>query len=206
MTRSLARQITLIAITDGLQDGIAGLTRRAAAAVRGGATMVQLRLKDVDARTLAEAARRLVGELDVPVIVNDRVDVALATGAAGVHVGVDDLPVTAVRRIVPAGFIVGASLGSEAEAANATGADYVGIGPVHGSSTKLDAGAAIGPNGLARLRRLVDVPCVGIGGITATNANAVITAGADGVAVVAAIFGAPDPERAAQELRRAMAR
>jgi thiamine-phosphate pyrophosphorylase len=206
VTAELAASLALVAISDGLEGGIDGLAARAAAAVRGGATMVQVRLKEADAHTLVEATRRLVVDLGVPVIVNDRVDVALAAGAAGVHVGVDDLPVSAVRRIVPAGFIVGASLGSESEAANARGADYAGIGPVYSTGTKADAGPAIGVDGFVRLRALTAAPCIGIGGITPANAGALVAAGAAGVAVVSAVFGAPDPELAARALRRAAAR
>jgi thiamine-phosphate pyrophosphorylase len=201
----LRAALALIAITDDLRDGIDGLAARAAAAVRGGATMIQVRLKDADARTLADVTRRLVKEVNVPLIVNDRVDVAIAAGAAGVHVGADDLPVAAARRIAPAGFIIGASLGSNEEAENARGADYVGVGPVYGSSSKQDAGAAIGTDGFARLRALTNAPAVGIGGITPSNAAAVIRAGAAGVAVIASVFGAADPEAAARALRAAVA-
>ena len=203
MREDLVRVLRLVAITDDLRDGVDGLVARAEAAVRGGATMVQLRLKSADARLLAEVTRRLVGRLAVPVVVNDRADVAIAAGAAGVHVGADDLPVRAVRRIAPPGFIVGASLGADAEAANARGADYVGIGPVYATQTKSDAGVAIGPQGFARLRALSDVPSVGIGGITPDNAGAVIAAGAVGIAAVASVFGATDPEDAARALRAA---
>jgi thiamine-phosphate pyrophosphorylase len=204
VSAELSRALALVAITDSLRDGVAGLVSRAGAAVRGGATMIQLRLKEADARTLAEVARCLVAELDVPLIVNDRLDVALVSGAAGVHLGPDDLPVTHARQIAPDRFIIGASLGSEDEAANARDANYVGIGPLYTTRTKRDAGTAIGPAGLAHLRSLVDVPCVGIGGITAANARAVIAAGATGVAVVGAIFEAEDPEAAARSLRAAI--
>lgn len=201
---ALAASLRLIAITDNLRDGIDGLAARAAAAVRGGATMVQLRLKDADTRVLVDAARRLVAELDVPVLVNDRVDVAVVAGAAGVHVGVEDLPVDAVRRIAPAHFIVGASLGSDDEAVNAAHADYAGVGPVYVTDSKADAGNAIGPDGFARLRALVSIPCVGIGGITASNARRVVDAGAVGVAAISSVFGADDAQRAAREIRAAL--
>jgi len=191
----------LIAITDDLRDGREGLVARAAAAVRGGATMVQLRLKHMDARVLAEIARPLVATLSVPVVINDRADVALAVGAAGVHVGSDDLPVAALRRIVPPGFLIGASVGSDDEAAAAVGADYAGIGPVFGSTSKLDAGTAIGIAEFVRLAVRAGLPAVAIGGITVDRAAEVMTAGASGVAVIAAIFGGPDPEAAARALR-----
>jgi len=142
----------------------------------------------------------------VPVLVNDRADVALAVGAAGVHLGADDVPVAAIRGIAPPGFIIGASLGSPAEADNARAADYVGIGPVFATGSKDDAGAAIGVEGFAALRALGGLPTVGIGGITAATARAVMDADADGVAVISAVMGAADVEAAARALRTAVDR
>lgn len=205
--------LTLIAITDDLRDGTAGLAARAAAAVRGGATMVQLRLKDADARTMTEAARAVLAavravDARVPVVVNDRLDVALAAGADGVHLGFDDVPVGAARQLAPDGFLIGASVGEDAELPSARGADYVGIGPVYPTATKADAGAAIGVAVAARLADRVraqwPIPAVGVGGITAANAAAVVAAGLAGVAVVRAIFAAADPEAAAREIRTAV--
>jgi thiamine-phosphate pyrophosphorylase len=198
--------IRLIAITDDIRDGVDGLVRRAAAAVRGGATMIQLRLKDVDPRDLLIVARALVSALPVPVIVNDRADVALAAGAAGVHVGIDDIPATALRRVVPPGFIIGASVGNDAEVPGAVGADYVGIGPIFPTASKSDAGDAIGAAEFTRLARRAARPAVAIGGIDASNVRQALDAGANGVAVIRAIFAAPDPERAAQALSSATGR
>ena len=195
--------LTVVAITDDLRDGAPGLLRRAIAAERGGATMIQLRLKDEPARTLVEVARALVQELHVPVVVNDRVDVALVAGAAGVHLGTEDVPARAVRRIVPTGFIIGASVGTEAEIADADGADYVGIGPVYATSSKADAGEAIGLAEFARLRSRIGLPAVAIGGISAHLAAEVMASGASGVAVIRAIFAAADPEAAARAIRLA---
>jgi thiamine-phosphate pyrophosphorylase len=199
-----ARTLRLVAITDDLRDGAAGLVVRARAAVRGGATMIQLRLKDADARTLVEVARSLVKALPVPVIVNDRLDVALAAGAAGVHVGPDDLPAAAVRRLVPPGFIVGASVGTDGEVALSQGADYVGIGPVYDTTSKADAGRAIGPVTFSRLARACKLPAVAIGGLDASNAAGVMIAGAAGVAVIRAVLGTNDPEASARALRAAI--
>jgi len=196
----------LIAITDDLRDGRDGLVARAAAAVRGGVTMVQLRLKHTDPRTLLGVARALVEAVPVPVIVNDRADLALAAGAAGVHLGADDVPVAAIRRIAPPGFLIGASVGSDSEAETAGGADYAGIGPVYRSRSKLDAGAAIGLVEFTRLAERAGLPAVAIGGITADTAGAAIAAGAAGVAVIAAIFASPEPEASARALRRAIDR
>lgn len=197
--------LRLMAITDGAARPDDEIVARAVAAVRGGATIVQLREKARSDREAVALARRLVAALPVPVLVNDRFDVALAAGAAGVHVGYDDVPVRDVRRCVPAGFIVGTSVGCEGEVANARdGADYAGIGPVYATGSKGDAGAAIGVAALVRLRAAVGLPVVAIGGIAADRVAAVIGAGVAGVAVVSAVLGAPDPEQAARALSRAI--
>lgn len=201
-------KLTLVAITDDMRGDAADLISRAQAAARGGATMLQLRLKDADARTLVEVARALIASLphDVPLIVNDRADVAIAAGAAGVHVGAEDLPPAALRRVVPSDFIIGASVGTEAELPFAADADYVGIGPVYATDSKQDAGTAIGTERLAELVVRAKRPAVAIGGIDATNAPATVQAGATGVAAIRAIFGARDPEQAARAIRIAIGR
>lgn len=202
--------LTLLAITDGAHDGADDLVDRARRAVHGGATMVQLRLKSAAAREQVAIARQLVATVPVPVLVNDRADIALAAGAAGVHIGADDLPVGAVRRFAGPDFIIGASVGNDAEIAMAAGADYVGIGPVFATSTKDDAGDAIGIRELARLARAcAPVPAVAIGGIDAPGAAAIAREAGDavrGVAVVRAVFGAAAPDEAARALRLAMDR
>jgi thiamine-phosphate pyrophosphorylase len=200
------RTLTLVAITDGLRGGADALVARAVKAVRGGATMVQVRLKDADARTQVEVTRRLVAELAVPVIVNDRADIALAAGAAGVHVGAEDLPAAVVRRFAPVEFVIGASVGSDGEVEGAAGADYVGVGPVFATGSKADAGAALGIGEMIRLALRCRLPTVAIGGITPENVAPVIEAGVAGVAVIRAVFGAPDPEWSARRLRSAIGR
>ncbi|MEP6620155.1 MAG: thiamine phosphate synthase [bacterium] len=196
--------LRLIAITDSVHDGIDGLCARAMAAVLGGATMLQLRLKDETPRTLVDVARALRAIAPrIPLLVNDRVDVALAAGAQGVHVGVDDISPDALRRIAPASFIIGASVGGEAEVARAIGADYVGIGPVFATGSKTDAGVAIGVDRFAELARLCGVPAVAIGGVTAQNTPALMAAGAAGIAVISALFASADPMQAARALRSA---
>jgi len=200
-----ASSVRLIAITDSLRDGPRGLALRAAAAVFGGATMIQLRLKEESARSLVEVARSIQAMVpDVPLVVNDRADVALAAGAAGVHVGVDDLAPALLRRVVPPGFIIGASVGSDDEVARAAGADYVGIGPVYGTGSKADAGAAIGAARFAELARRCALPAVAIGGITSDRVPEVMAVGAAGVAVISALFGASDPTLAARAIRSAL--
>jgi thiamine-phosphate pyrophosphorylase len=201
-----SRILRLVAITDDAEDRRATLVDRVAAAVRGGATSVQVRLKTAPPRQVVEITRAIMVRTSVPVIVNDRADIALAAGAAGVHVGEADLPVIAIRRFAPANFIIGASLGSDAELANAKGADYVGIGPVFGSDSKNDAGSAIGVDGFERLAGLVELPAVAVGGITAERALQITVHGAIGVALINAIFRADDPERAAREIADAIGR
>jgi thiamine-phosphate pyrophosphorylase len=196
--------LRLVAITDDAEDHRPTLVDRVAAAVRGGATSVQVRLKTATPREVVEITKAIISRVDVPVIVNDRADIALAAGAAGVHVGEADLPVAAVRRFAPANFIIGASLGSDAELPNAKDADYVGIGPVFGSDSKTDAGTAIGVDGFKRLAALVAHPAVAVGGITADRALQITVHGAVGVAVINAIFNADDPETATRQIAAAI--
>ena len=171
----------------------------ARAAERGGITSVQLRLKRVGPRELAAAARALLAALRVPLLVNDRPDVAVAVGAAGVHVGPEDLPVTLVRRIARPGFIIGASVGTRAEAAAAAGADYWGVGPWRATATKADAGAALGPAGFAAIVALAGgTPCIAVGGIRPEDMAEVRRAGGAGVAAVSGILGEEDVEAAAR--------
>jgi thiamine-phosphate pyrophosphorylase len=196
--------LRFIAITDNIRDGQAGLIERCAAVARGGATCIQLRLKDVTARDLVALAHELVRSVGVPVIVNDRADVAIAAGAAGVHLGADDLPVGAVRKFAPAGFIIGTSVGNDQESRTAGGADYVGIGPVFSTASKKDAGSAIGVAEFKRLAAATGLPAVAIGGINSSNARAAIDAGAAGIAAIASVMGAGDPHAAAREMATAI--
>jgi thiamine-phosphate pyrophosphorylase len=196
---SLADQLRLMVITDPVllkgRDPVAVCR----AAVQGGATMVQVRWKDGTPGEVLELTRALVAALPVPVLVNDRADIALAAGAAGVHLGWEDPPLEALRPHVPAGFLLGISVGSPDEAANASGlADYWSIGPCFATLSKPDAGPALGPGGFAALAGLAPegTPIIGIGGITAANAATILDAGATGVAVMGAVFGAKDPEAA----------
>jgi len=196
--------LRFIAITDNVRDGQTGLIERCRAVALGGATCIQLRLKDISARDLAALTQELVRSVGVPVIVNDRADVAIAAGAAGVHLGADDMPVGAVRKFAPEGFIIGASVGNDEERNSSRGADYVGIGPVFGTASKKDAGSAIGIAEFKRLAVATGLPAVGIGGINASNARAVIDAGAAGIAAIASVMGAGDPLAAAREMASAI--
>lgn len=178
----------------------------ARAAEAGGATALQLRLKQASARELVTIARTLVAALRIPVLVNDRPDVALAAGAAGVHLGADDLPVSLARRLAPPGFIVGASVGSDVEAAAAAEADYWGIGPWRVTTTKADAGQGLGPEGFGQFVRLGGGrPCVAIGAVGPEDVPAVHEAGGAGVAVVSGILAHPDVAAATAAYARAWA-
>lgn len=168
-------------------------------AVRGGVTSVQLRLKEASPRELAALVRRIRQAVEVPLLVNDRADVALAAGADGVHLGPDDVPGPLVRRIAPDGFLIGASVGKPEEVDAGRGADYWGIGPWRTTGTKADAGAPLGPEGFGALARLGEGrPCVAIGGVQPEDVPAVLAAGGVGVAVISGILGTPEVEAAAR--------
>src|SRR5712691_6220000 len=207
LVMALVDQLRLMVITD-----LALLKGRDAvavcrAAVAGGATMVQVRWKDGTPAEVLELARGLVAALPVPVLVNDRVDIALAAGAAGAHLGWDDLPLDALRPNLPAGFLLGVSVGTPDEAARAPAtADYWSVGPCFATPTKSDAGPPLGPDGFAALARLAPdaTPVIGIGGITVANARSVIDARATGVATIGAVLSAANPDVAARGLRAAL--
>src|ERR1051326_7979688 len=206
---ALADQLRLMVITDPVllkgRDAVAVCR----AAVRGGATMIQVRWKDGAPDEVLELTRALVAALAVPVLVNDRVHIALAAGAAGAHLGWDDVPLEAVRSHVPPGFLLGISVGSTDEAERALGlpADYWSVGPCFATPSKPDAGPPLGPEGfgalaplappgLGRRARLApaDLPVIGIGGISMANVGAILDAGGAGVAVIGAVLAAADPE------------
>ncbi len=179
------------------------------AAIAGGATVIQLREKDYPVRRLIEAGlklRRLTRERGVALIVNDRVDVALAVEADGVHLGQDDLPLPVARRILGPDKIIGLSTHSLEEAllAQQQGADYIGVGPIYATRTKDPATDPVGLNLLRQMEGRITIPKVAIGGITSENAKDVILAGADGVAVITAVVSAPDVKGAAEALRAAI--
>jgi len=200
--------LRLLAILDPAVLGRRDLVAAALAAQAGGATAIQLRMKHASARELLEAAQRLQAALTVPLFVNDRADVAWAAGAAGVHVGAEDLPPAELRRVAPRPFRIGVSVGSPEEAAAVAGAevDYWSVGSVFATSTKPDAGPPIGIAGFQALRALAPsgMPVIAIGGIDASRAAELIAAGAAGVAVISAIFADEDIEGAARKLREAV--
>ena len=180
-----------------------------AEAVQGGVTTVQLREKECDAREFVELARalkRVLAPFGVPLIVNDRVDVALAVGADGVHVGQSDMAVADIRDLAGEEMLVGLSVETlrQALAAEHLPVDYLGVGPIFNTATKADAAPALGLEGLRKIRRASPHQLVAIGGINRNNAAEIVRAGAHGVAVVSAICSAESPREAAEEIRRAV--
>lgn len=176
------------------------------AAILGGVTVVQYREKSASTRRMIDEAlelRDLCRRYSVPFIVDDRVDVALAVEADGVHVGQDDMPASLARRLIGHDKILGVSAENmeQALAAQADGADYIGASPIFATPTKPDAPPPMGVAGLLQMARTCPLPIVAIGGLNATNAGSMIRAGAAGVAVVSAIVGADDVQAAASELR-----
>ncbi len=201
-----AMDYSLYLVTDaGLSHGRSTL-EVVKAAISGGVTVVQYREKNASTRQMIEEAnqlRALCKRHSIPFIVNDRVDVALAANADGVHVGQEDMPAALARRLVGPGRLVGVSVENidQARQAQADGADYVGASPIFATPTKPDALAPIGIESLRELARLCQIPVVAIGGINRSNAAEVLQAGAAGIAVVSAIVSAEDVERAARELK-----
>ena len=204
--------LRLNAIVDPERAGGHDLADLARLCAKGGATLVQLRDKRGETRAMVEEARAIKAALapfGVPFVVNDRVDVALAAAADGVHLGQDDMAVDDARRLLGPRAIIGLSVktAAEAEAAPVDLIDYVGSGGVYVTLSKQQKNAPIGPEGLARVvavfrrRAKNELPVCGIAGIDAGNAAAVIAAGADGVAVISALSLAPDPTGAARALR-----
>jgi len=176
-------------------------------AAQNGVTMVQLRAPRWKKRLWFETARLLketLAPLGVPLIINDQIDVALAIDADGVHVGQDDLPPAVVRQLLGPGKLLGLSVANREQlaASDLVGVDYLGVGPIYATQTKLDAAPALGVDGFAELRRAIHLPTVAIGGIQASSCAPIITAGAQGVAVVSAICGQPDAAAATVALRQ----
>src|SRR5208282_494940 len=198
----------LCLVTDSTLANGRSLAAVVAAAVKGGVTMVQLREKTASTRAFIEQARvlkRLLAPLRVPLLINDRIDVALAVGADGAHVGQHDMPVALARQLLGPAAIIGLSITElgEIRGEDVKLADYLGVGPVFAQSTKLDATPPLGLDGLAEVRRATSKPIVAIGGVSAANPAAVRSAGADGIAVVSAVMGADDPMAAAAALASA---
>lgn len=198
-------RLLLYAVTDRGSRGLETFLEQIEEALRGGVTMVQLREKELSGEELVREAvlvRELCHRSGVPLIVNDDVDAALLSGADGVHLGLEDAPVSQVRRRCGADFIIGATAKTveQARAAFVAGADYLGVGAVFPSPTKKNA-VRITAEELERICRSVPVPAVAIGGISPENVGELAGGGMDGIAVVSALFGAEDVRRAAAELK-----
>lgn len=201
--------LRLYLVTDSPERCSCGLLETVRRAICGGATVVQYRREHADPATMLQEAaqlRKLTRETGIPFIVNNDVRLALEVEADGVHVGQQDMPPAQVRRLIGRGMMLGLSVSNadEMRAVDTCLVDYVGCGPVFPTVTKGDAAPAVGAEGWARLSALCPVPLVAIGGINAARAREIRAAGrCDGVAVVSAICGAPDPAAAAAEILQA---
>lgn len=201
--------LDLYLVTDTGFCGPRGVVETVRAAVKGGVSAVQVRAPGVTTRELyamARAVREVLDGTGVPMIVNDRVDVALAVGAQGVHLGQGDLPVEDARRLGP-DLLIGLSVSTPEQVAQACAlppgtVDHLGVGPVFATATKPEAATPLGVAGTAELVALSTLPCVAIGGIGTANAAEIRATGVAGLAVVSAICAAPDPAAAAFALRR----
>ena len=197
----------LCLVTDRTLAGGRNLTDIVSAGVRGGVSMVQLREKQAGTREFLEQARALKSVLaphKIPLIINDRVDVALAVDADGVHVGQTDMPVEQVRALIGPNKVIGLSITNQQQIikADAGLADYLGIGPLYDQTTKPDASKTLGVEGFRALRQQTQKPVMAIGGLKADNSAPVIEAGANGLAIVSAIIKAADPEEASRAFIR----
>jgi len=198
--------LNLYLVTDRSLSLGRSLERVVEEAVQGGVTMVQLREKDCTTKEFYELAmtlKRVLKPYGVPLIINDRVDIALACDAEGVHIGQSDMPYAIARKLLGKEKIIGLSVENLQDAmdANALDIDYIGISPVFNTATKTDTATALGLEGVREITRISRHPAVGIGGIHATNAGEIIAAGAVGISVVSAIMSAVNPKDAASQLK-----
>ena len=196
MSEKLEKALQLCVIPDREIGFPLSLEEQAEQALGGGATMIQLRDKGMSGRELYETACRLkelCRKAGVLLIVNDRFDVALASGADGAHLGISDLPLRSARLLSPPGFILGGTAHSvkEARSAEADGADYVGVGAAYPSTAKKEA-RVLGPEGIREVVSAITIPVIAIGGISAENIGAVLAAGAKGAAVIGSAVGSKD--------------
>lgn len=205
----MKNDLSLYLVTDPQLCSERGVVATVEAAIRGGVSAVQLRDKQAPARELVQLAVALLSALQrtqIPLLINDRLDVALAAGADGVHLGQSDLDVAVARHLAGPNFLIGLTV-SRAEEIAAVHAlpigtvDYLGIGPIFTTSTKVNALDPLGLDAVTQLRRSTHLPCIGIGGITFENAASAWSTGLDGLAVVSAICSADDPKVAAEILR-----
>ena len=201
-----AKDLLLYLCTDRILAKGRPLAEAVDAAIAGGVTMVQLREKNAETLEFYTIARELAAitrRRGVPLVINDRIDIALAIGAGGLHLGQTDMPLAEARRLVGKDMFIGISASTVEEALKAErgGADYLGVGAVFPTGSKADAGEAVGIVRVTEIRAAVKLPIVAIGGIGPANAASVMAAGADGVAVISAILSQPDIKYAAKALR-----
>jgi thiamine-phosphate pyrophosphorylase len=204
MTKKLV-DYSLYLVTNEKLVGGSSLSSIVKAAISGGVTIVQYREKDASTSHMIEQAtliHKVTKAAGVPLIIDDRIDVMLAVGAEGVHVGQSDMPADLARKLIGPDKILGVTAKNVEQAikAECDGADYLGCGDIFGTTSKDDAGKPIGLDGFRDRLNSVSIPVVGIGGITIDNAASVIQTGADGVAVISAIISHPDPKFAAEQL------
>ncbi len=205
------REYGLYVVTDEGLSRCLSHTQIAERALAGGADVIQLREKAVEGRKLMEharALRKLTKDSGRLFIVNDRLDIAMASGADGVHLGQEDMALADARALSPSGFLIGATVHDVREAVEAerAGADYLGLSPIFATGSKRDAGESCGLEMLRDVKRAVSIPVVAIGGISLANARSVLEAGADGLAVISAVVGQPDVEAAARSLKAVIGR
>ena len=196
---------SLYLVTDRMLMSTKTLGEAVEQAVIGGCTMVQLREKEIsslDFYVLASEMKKITDRYGIPLIINDRIDIAMAVGAAGVHIGQKDIPADIARKLIGKNMLLGVSTASVAEAVNAAkaGADYLGVGAMFPTGTKPDAGF-VSMEELGRIRRAVDIPIVVIGGISKENAMLFQPMGIDGLAVVSAVIAQPDIKKSAADLK-----
>jgi thiamine-phosphate pyrophosphorylase len=174
-------------------------------AIKGGVTLLQLREKDISTKdfyNLALKIKIISKYYNIPLIINDRLDIALAIDADGLHIGQDDMPIKIARKLLGKNKLLGYSVANAAEAiyGEKNGADYLGAGPVYPTGSKVDAGTPIGPEGLKIIRDSVSIPIVGIGGISLSNISEVKSSGIDGISLISAILGNTDIENSSKIL------
>ena len=196
---------SLYLVTDRMLMSTKTLGEAVEQAVIGGCTMVQLREKEIsslDFYVLASEMKKITDRYGIPLIINDRIDIAMAVGAAGVHTGQKDIPADIVRKVISKDMLLGVSAASVAEAVNAAkaGADYLGVGAMFPTGTKPDAGF-VSMEELGKIRRAVDIPIVVIGGISKENATLFQPMGIDGLAVASAVIAQPDIKKSAADLK-----
>ena len=196
---------SLYLVTDRMRMSTRTLGEAVEQAVIGGCTLVQLREKEIpalDFYMLALEIKKITDRYGIPLIINDRIDIAMAAGAAGVHIGQRDIPADIARKVIGKDMLLGVSVSSAAEAIDAVkaGADYLGVGAMFPTGTKPDAGF-VSMEELGRIRKAVDIPIVVIGGISRENAMLFRTMGVDGLAVVSAVIAQPDIKKSAADLK-----